>query len=110
MVNFSFASGKELLNKPENLCLIAINEKTDYQDLGVYGSPLETEWHPVAAYVLLKEMYRFDLLRKKFYKKSDPWRFEFLEMSGSKTMVFVYNLENRYDYCNGPNAFYVKKK
>ena len=110
MANFSLASGKEFVNKPENLCVIAISEKTDYQVLGIYGSPLETEWHPAAAYVLLKEMYRFDLLRNEFHKKFDPWRFEFVEMSGGKTMVFVYNLENRYDYCNGPNAFYVKKK
>ena len=110
MINFSFASGKEFVNKLENLCVIAISEKTDYQVLGIYGSPLETEWHPAAAYVLLKEMYRFDLLRKEFHKKFHTWRFKFLEMSGGKTIAFVYNLENRYDYCNGPNAFYVKKK
>ena len=110
MIIVSAAVGKEPGNKPENPCKIAINEKTDYQVLGIYGSPLESEWHPAAAYVLLKEMYRFEVLQKEFQQKFSPWRFEFVEMSGGKTMVFVYHLENRFDYCNGPNAFYVKKK
>tara|TARA_B100000945_G_scaffold308573_1_gene298428 strand:- start:461 stop:793 length:333 start_codon:yes stop_codon:yes gene_type:complete len=110
MINFSIAVGKEFGKKQENLCKTAINEKTSYQVLGIYGSPLEPEWHPAAAYVLLKEMYSYDLLRKEFHKKFDPWSFEFVEMSGGKTIVFVYNLEIKYDFCNGPNAFFVKKK
>ena len=110
MIIVSTAVGKEHGNKPENPCKIAINEKTDYQVLGIYGSPLESEWHPAAAYVLLKEMYRFEVLLKEFQQKSPPWRFEFVEMSGGKTMTFVYHLENRFDYCFGPNSFYVKKK
>jgi len=109
MIIVSAAVGKEPGNKPENPCKIAINEKTDYQVLGIYGSPLESEWHPAAAYVLLKEKYRFEVLQKEFLQKYPPWRFEFVEMSGGKTMAFVYHLENRFDYCNGPNAFYVKK-
>ena len=109
MIYFSAAVGKEPGNKPENTCKIAINEKTDYQVLGIYGSPLESEWHPAAAYVLLKEMYRFEVLLKEFQQKSPPWHFEFVEMSGGKTMVFVYHLEHKFDYCNGPNAFYVMK-
>ncbi len=106
MIIVSAAVGKE----HGNPCKIAINEKTDYQVLGIYGSPLESEWHPAAAYVLLKEMYRFEVLQKEFLQKYPPWRFEFVEMSGGKTMAFVYHLENRFDYCFGPNAFYVKKK
>ena len=106
MIIVSAAVGKE----PGNPCKIAINEKTDYQVLGIYGSPLESEWHPAAAYVLLKEMYRFEVLKKEFQQKSSQWRFEFFEMAGGKTMAFVYNLKNRFDYCDGPNAFYVKKK
>ena len=109
IINFSNAVGKELGNNPENLCKIAINKNSDYQALGIYGSPLESEWHPAAAYVLLKEMYRFEVLLKEFQQKSPPWRFEFVEMSGGKTMVFVYHLEHKFDYCDGPNAFYVKK-
>ena len=105
MIIVSAAVGKE----PGNPCKIAINKKTDYQVLGIYGSPLESEWHPAAAYVLLKEMYRFEVLQKEFQQKFPPWRFEFVEMSGGKTIAFVYHLENRFDYCNGPNAFYVKK-
>ena len=110
MINFSNAVGKEFGNNPENLCKIAINKNSDYQALGIYGSPLESEWHPAAAYVLLKEMYRFEVLRKEFQKKSPPWRFEFVELSGGETVVFVYHLENKFDYCDGPNAFYVKEK
>ena len=109
MIIVSAAVGKEPGNKPEKPCKIAINEKTDYQVLGIYGSPLESEWHPAAAYVLLKEMYRFEVLLKEFQQKSPPWRFEFVEMSGGKTMVFVYHLEHKFDYCDGPNTFYVKK-
>ena len=106
MIIVSAAVGKE----PGNPCKIAINEKTDYQVLGIYGSPLESEWHPAAAYVLLKEMYRFEVLKKEFQQKSSQWRFEFFEMAGGKTMAFVYHLKNKFDYCFGPNAFYVKKK
>ena len=109
MIIVSAAVGKEPGNKPENPCKIAINEKTDYQVLGIYGSPLESEWHPAAAYVLLKEMYRFEVLVKEFQQKSPPWRFEFVKMSGGKTIVFVYHLEHKFNYCDGPNAFYVKK-
>ena len=105
MIIVSAAVGKE----PGNPCKIAINEKTDYQVLRIYGSHLESEWHPAAAYVLLKEMYRFEVLLKEFQQKSPPWRFDFMEMSGGKTMVFVYHLEHKFYYCNGPNAFYVKK-
>ena len=110
MSNLFIAVGKEFENNSENLCKIAINQNSDYHALGIYGSPLESEWHPAAAYVLLKEMYRFEVLRKEFQKKSPPWRFEFVELSGGETVVFVYHLENRFDYCDGPNAFYVKEK
>ena len=106
MIIVSAAVGKE----PGNPCKIAINEKTDYQVLGIYGSPLESEWHPAAEYVLLNEMYRFEVLKKEFQQKSSQWRFEFVEMAGGKTMAFVYHLKNKFDYCFGPNAFYVKKK
>ena len=106
MIIVSAAVGKE----PGNPCKIAINEKTNYKVLGIYGSPLESEWHPAAAYVLLKEMYRFEVLLKELQQKFPPWRFEFVEMSGGKTIAFVYHIENKFDYCFGPNAFYVKKK
>ena len=109
MIIFSTAVGVESGYKPENPCKVAINEKTNYQVLGIYGSPLESEWHPAAAYVLLKEMYRFEVLLKELQQKFPPWRFEFVEMSGGKTIAFVYHLENKFDYCFGPNAFYVKK-
>ena len=109
MINFSAAVGEESGIKTENFCKKVISEKTEYKVSGIYGSPLESEWHPATAYVLLKEMYRFEVLLKEFQQKSPPWRFEFVEMSGGKTMVFVYHLEHKFNYCNGPNAFYVKK-
>ena len=110
IINFSVVFGRESRTKPENLCKKAINKNTEYQVSGIYGSSLESEWHPAAAYVLLKEMYRFEVLKKEFQQKSPPWRFEFVEMSRGKTMAFVYHLVNRFDYCDGPNAFYVKRK
>jgi len=110
MFYFSSAVGEESGTKLENLCKNAINEKTEYQVTGIYGSSLEPEWHNAAAYVLLKEMYRFEVLQKEFQQKFFPWRFEFVEMSGGKTMAFVYHLENRFDYCFGTNAFYVREK
>ena len=109
MIYFSAAVGEESGIKTKNLCKKAISEKTEYLVSGIYGSPLESEWHPAATYVLLKEMYRFEVLLKEFQQKSRPWRFEFVEMSGGKTMVFVYHLEHKFNYCDGPNAFYVKK-
>ena len=109
MINFSAAVGEESGIKTKNLCKKAISEKTEYQVSGEYGSPLESEWHPAAAYVLLKEMYRFEVLLKEFQQKYPPWRFEFVEMSGGKIIVFVYHLEQKFNYCDGPNAFYVKK-
>ena len=109
MIIVSTAFGVESGNKPKNPCKIAINEKTEYRVSGIYGSPLESEWHPAAAYVLLKEMYRFEVLDKEIQQKSPPWRFEFVEMFAGKTIVYVYHLEHRFNYCEGPNAFYVKK-
>ena len=104
------AYGDDLGANNRNSCEKAIQENTDYQVQGIYGSPLESEWHPAVAYVLLKEMYRFEILQKEFQQKSNPWRFDFLEMSSGKTVVFVYNVHNKFDYCGGPNAFFVNKK
>ena len=84
MIIVSTAVGVEYGNKPENPCKIAINEKTEYGVSGIYGSPLESEWHPSAVYVLLNEMYRFEVLLKEFQQKSPPWRFESVELSGGK--------------------------
>ena len=109
MINFSAAVGEESGIKTKNLCKKAISEKTEYQVSGIYGSPLESEWNPVSEYVLLKEMNRFEVLLNEFQQKSPPWCFEFVKMSGGKTMVFVYHLEHKFNYCDGPNAFYVKK-
>lgn len=110
MINFSFAVGEESENTLENSCKLAVNQNTEYQVTGIYGSPLESEWHPAAAYVLLREMYRFEVLRREFQQKTELWRFEFAEMSAGKTIVFVYHLKQRFDYCGGPNAFFVIKK
>ena len=106
----SFAGAKEPEKKLENLCEKAVNLETDFQVTGIYGSPLEAEWHPAAAYVLRKEMQRFEVLQREFQKKTAAWRFEFAEMVGGKTVVFVYHLQRRTDYCRGANAFFVLRK
>jgi len=110
MFNFSNALGNKSGNNIENRCKIAVSENTDYKVLGIYGSGLESEWQPVAVYVLLKEIYKFKVLRREFKHLSPPWQFDFVEMSFGKTVVFVYNLETKFNYCAGPNSFFVKKK
>ena len=70
MINFSSVVGKEFRKNPENICKIAVNQNSDYKVSGIYGSSLESEWHPVSAYILLKEIYRFEVLRKEFRIRS----------------------------------------
>jgi hypothetical protein len=55
-------------------------------------------------------MQRFEILQREFQKKTAAWRFEFAEMVGGKTVVFVYHLQRRTAYCRGPNAFFVLRK
>ena len=43
-------------------------------------------------------------------KKISKWRFEFSEMVGGKTVVFVYHEKILKSYCRGPNAFFVVRK
>ena len=105
-VSFAAESEKKLKNK----CIKAVNQETEYRVSGIYGSPLEAEWHPAAAYVLRKEMQRFEVLKREFQKKTAAWRFEFAEMVGDKTVVFVYHLKRLSAFCSGPNAFFVLRK
>ena len=91
----------------KNICEKAVNQGTEYRVTGVYGSPQESEQHPTVAYVLLREMKRFKVLRREFQQKTDEWRFEFVEMIGGKIIVFVYHQEIQTDFCTGPNAFFV---
>ena len=65
----SFAGAEEPEKKLKNKCIKAVNQETDFQVTGIYGSPLESEWHPAAAYVLRKEMQRFEVLQREFQKK-----------------------------------------
>ena len=108
LLSVTFAAESE--KKLENLCEKAVNQETDFQVTGIYGSPLESEWHPAAAYVLRKEMQRFEVLKREFQKKTTAWRFEFAEMVGGKTVVFVYHLIHLSAFCSGPNAFFVLRK
>ena len=104
----TFASESE--NKQINHCLKAVNQETEYLVSGIYGNLLESEWPPTAAYVLLREMQRFEVLQREFQKKTPVWRFEFAEMVGGKTVVFVYHLKHLSAFCAGPNAFFVLRK
>ena len=106
----SFAGAEEPEKKLVNLCENAVNQETDFKVTGIYGSPIEPEWHPAAAYVLRKEMQRFEVLQREFQKKTAAWRFEFAEIVGGKTVVFVYHLKNLLAFCEGPNAFFVLRK
>ena len=64
-VTFAAESEKKLKNK----CIKAVNQETEYRVSGIYGNPLESEWHPASAYVLLREMQRFEVLQREFQKK-----------------------------------------
>ena len=107
-MSFAIANQTEKLQK--NLCFQAINKNTYYKVTGIYGSPLESEWHPSAAYVLLKEIKKFLLLEKEYIEESGLWRFEIAELKGGKKIVFVYHKKIFKAYCNGPNAFFVIRK
>ena len=106
----SFAGAEEPEKKLGNICEKAVNQETDFQVTGIYGSPIEAEWPPAAANVLLKEMQRFEVLQREFQKKTSAWRYEFAEMVGGKIVVFVYHLKQLSAFCSGPNAFFVLRK
>ena len=106
----SLVCSEEAEKKLDNLCAKIVNQKTEYQVTGIYGNLLESEWHPAAAYVLLREMQRFEVLQREFQKRTVAWRFEFAEMSGGKTIVFVYHQQLQTAFCGGPNAFFVLRK
>ena len=108
LLSITFAAESE--KKQKNKCIKAVNQETEYRVSGIYGNPLESEWHPAAAYVLRKEMQRFAVLQREFQKKTTAWRFEFSEMVGGKTVVFVYHRKHLSAFCAGPNAFFVLRK
>ena len=110
ILGWSLAVSVGAESKRENKCEKALQENTEFRVKGIYGSPLENEWHPAAAYVLIKEMQRFQVLKKEFVQTKADWRFEFVEMIGGKTIVFVYHLKTQVYFCNGPNAFFVVPK
>ena len=95
---------------PENRCANTVNQNTEYKVSGIYGSSLESEWHPAGAYVLRKEMQKYEVLQREFQLKTDEWRFEFAEMVGGKTIVFVFHHQIQTEFCAGPNAFFVQKR
>ena len=106
----AFVHAAESSQEQFNYCEKAINQETEYRFYGSYGSSLESEQHPSVAYVLLREMERFKVLHREFQQKTDEWRFEFVEMIGGKTVVFVYHRQIQNDFCAGPSAFFVLKK
>ena len=109
-LEISYVNANEYEKKQKNICKEAINKNTSFRVTGIYGNSLESEWHPAAAYVLLKEMKRFLVLQRAYVKKKSHWRFEFAEMIGGNTVVFVYHEKFLKNYCRGPNAFFVVRK
>jgi hypothetical protein len=106
----TFVQASESSQEQVNLCEKAVNKETEYRVSGIYGSSLEWEQHHSTTYVLLREMKIFKVLQHEFQQKTDEWRFEFVEMIGGKTIVFVYHLQIQIDFCAGSNAFFVLKK
>ena len=109
-LEISYVNANESEKKQKNFCKEAINKNTNFRVTGIFGSSLETEWHPAAAYVLLKEMKRFLVLQREFVKKTSQWRFEFAEMIGGKKVVFVYHEKILKNFCRGANSFFVVMK
>ncbi len=94
-----------------NPCAQKLEEATDYRAIGVYGSLLNQEFHPVRVYILIKEMKRFGVVSKEFSIRSEAWHFDFVETTGKHTFVFVYHEVLQEGYCNSrPNAFVVEPK
>ena len=106
----TFVHAAESSQEQVNFCEKAVNQETGYIVSGIYGSSLESEQHPSVAYVLLREMERFKVLQREFQQKTNEWRFEFAEMIGGKTVVFVFHRQIQTDFCAGPSAFFVLKK
>jgi len=93
-----------------NNCEKAVNKNTRYRVSGIFGSTLEKEHKRTTAFIFLKELLRFKVLKKEFKKKTDDWIFEFMEMIGGKIIVFVYHTKIHADFCSGTNSFFVIKK
>ncbi len=93
-----------------NKCAEAVNQFTEFRVSGVYGSPLESESSAASAYRLFQRMKRFQVLRRRFSDTNSDWLFEYAEMSGGLTVVFVFHQKNPHHPCGGPNSFFVRKK
>ena len=106
----TFVQAAESSQEQVNYCEKAVNQETGYRVSGIYGSSLDLEQHPSVGYVLLREMKRFKVLQREFQQKTYEWRIEFAEMTGDKTVVFVYHRQIQKDFCAGSNIFFVLKK
>ena len=106
----TIAQSSESSQKQVNHCKKAVNKETGYRVSGIYGSSLESEKHTSAVYVLLSEIKKLKVLQREFQQKTEKWRFEFAEMIGGKTVVFVYHRQVQIDFCAGSNTFFVLKK
>ena len=87
----TFVQAEESSQEQVNLCEKAVNQETGYRVSGIYGSSLESEQPDSAAYILLNEMQKIKVLQSEFQQKIDQGCFEFAEMIGGKTIVFVYH-------------------
>jgi hypothetical protein len=92
-----------------NRCAEAIRQLTEFEATGIYGSSVEHEWAPASMYLLQREAEKYRVLHRHFLDQVGDWRFEILEMKGGKTMMFVFSKNFEPRYCEGPNAFFVKR-
>ena len=93
-----------------NPCADALNRLSEFRTDGIYGSPIEEAWHPVAFFKLIHRMRELLVIEHEFRDASEDWTFEFVTLSGGKTVAFVWNRKIRAAGCKGPNAFFVIKK
>ena len=92
-----------------NRCAEAIRQLTEFEPTGIYGSSVEHEWTPASMYLLQREAEKYRVLNRHFLDQVEDWRFEVLEMKGGKTMMFVFAKTFEPHYCEGPNAFFVRR-
>ena len=91
-----------------NPCVEAVEQLTDWRVKGVYGSPLEKEWHRTALYKLEKKMLRFDVLEEHVQEAAEDWQFERYKFTNKTEVIFVFHNILKHSQCKAmPNAFYV---
>ena len=58
-----------------NPCAGALNRLSEFRTDGIYGSPIEEAWHPVAFFKLIQRMRQIQFIEHEFRDASEDWTF-----------------------------------